>query len=142
MKAIKREARQSSLVHQKIREASFVPIESQDTETFKYNIGFKSIKYINDKFIVLKTICNKIIQKPRLWLDKINFKAVINDTTTWFIEAIIEGFLINFSFWALIGWKFNLITILAWGIAIKYLLGIYWRLKKNGSPSTVFKEHE
>ncbi len=137
MKNIKEEIKQSSLVHQKIRNASFVPLESQDTDKFKYNISLRISKYINDKLVALKTICNKIIQKPQLWVAEVDFKAMRKDTSMWLLEASIEGFIINFFVWALLGWKFNLITVLAWGFAIKELLSIYGRLKKDGSNATI-----
>ena len=137
MKATKKETKQSSSIHQRIRNASFVPLESHDTEKFKYNLGFKVSKYINDKFIALRTIRNKIIQKPQLWVQKVDFKAIRNDVSAWVIESLIEGFVINFVVWALIGWKFNLLTMLAWGFAMKQLLSIYWRLRKDGSNSAI-----
>ncbi len=137
MTDIKKEIKQSSLIHQKIRTASFVPVESRSTEKFKYNVYLKSSKYINKKLIALKTIFNKIIQKPSLWFQKVDFRAIINDILTWIIEALIEGFVINFIVWALIGWRFNLVTLLAWGFAIKYLLSIYWRFRKDGANSTI-----
>ena len=137
MKNIKKEIKQSSLIHQKIRNASFVPLESQDTDKFKYNINLRISKYINDKLVALKTICNKIIQKPQLWVTEVDFKAMRNDTSMWLLEASIEGFIINFFVWALLGWKFSLITVLAWGFAIKELLSIYGRLKKDGSNATI-----
>ena len=140
MKAIKTEIKQSSLIHQRIRKASFVPLESHDTEKFKYNIWLKVSKYINDKFIVLKTTCNKIIQKPQLWVQEVDFRAIRNDTSMWLTEALIEGFIINFVVWALIGLKFSLLTMLAWGFAMKQLLSIYWRLRKDGSNTTIPKK--
>ena len=142
MKAIKKEIKQSSLIHQKIRTASFVPLESPDTKRFKYNLRLRVSKYINDKFIALKTICNKIIQKPQLWIHEVDFKAIREDTSMWLVEALIEGFVINFVVWALLGWRFNWITVLAWGFAIKQLLSIYWRLRKNGANTTIPKKNE
>ena len=142
MKAIKKETKQSSLIHQRIRNASFVPLESHDTEKFKYNIRFRLSKYINRKFIALKTIRNKIINNPKLWLAEVDFKAIRNDVSMWLVEALIEGFVINFVVWALIGWKFNLITMFAWGFAMKQLLSIYWRLKKDGTNPTIPKKDE
>ena len=142
MKAIKKETKQSSLIHQRIRKASFVPLESHYTESFKYNLGFKISKYINDKFVVLKTTCNKIIQKPQLWVQEVDFKAIRNDTSMWVTEALIEGFVINFVVWVLIGWKFSLLTMLAWGFAMKQLLSIYWRLRKNGTNPTILKKNK
>ena len=140
MKVIKKEIKQSSSVHQGIRNASFVPLESHDTEKFKYNSKFKVSKYIDDRLIAFKTICNKIIQKPQLWLQEVDFKAIRNDVSAWVIEALIEGFVINFVVWVLLGWEFNLLTILAWGFAMKQLLSIYWRLKKDGTNSTIPKK--
>jgi len=142
MKATKKETKQSSLIHQRIRKASFVPLESHSTEKFKYNPLFKVSKYINDKFVVLKTTCKKIINKPRLWTKEVDFKAIRDDTSMWVVEALIEGFVINFIVWALMGLKFNLLTMLAWGFAIKQLLSIYWRLRKDGSNTTIPKKNK
>ncbi len=140
MKAIKKEIRQSSSIHQRIRNASFVPLESNDIKKFKYGHVFNVSKYINDKFVVLKTIWNKIIQKPQLWTQEVDFRAIRNDTSMWLTEALIEGFVINFVVWALLDWKFNLLTVMAWGFAIKQLLSIYWRLKRDGTNSTIPKK--
>ena len=141
MKATKKETKPSSLIHQRIRNASFVPSESHDTEKFKYNIGLKVSKYINKKFIALKAIRNKIINDPKLWLAEVDFKAIRNDVSMWLVESLIEGFVINFVVWALIGWKFNLFTMLAWGFAMKQLLSIYWRLRKDGTNPTIPKKN-
>ena len=140
MKATKKEIKQSSLIHQRIRTASFVPLESHDTEKFKYNLRFKVSKYFNKRFIALKTVCNKIIQRSQLWMQKVDFKAIKSDLLMWLVEALIEGFVINFIVWALMGWKFNLVTMLAWGFAMKQLLSIYGRLRKNGANSTIPKK--
>ena len=142
MTAIKKETKQGSSIHQRIRKASFVPLKSHNTEKFKYNIGFKISEYINEKFIALKTTCKKIIQKLQLWAQKVDFKKIRDDVSVWLIEALIEGFVINFIVWALMGWRFNLVTMLAWGFAIKQLLSIYWRLRKNGSNPTIPKKNE
>jgi len=134
---IKKETKQSSSIHQKIRNASFVSLEPRDTKKLKYNLRLRLSKYINDRSIVLKTVCNKIIQRPQLWFQEVDFKAIRNDVSVWLIEASIEGFLINFIMWALLGLKFNPITMLAWGFAMKQLLSVYRRLKKDGSNSTI-----
>lgn len=140
MRHIRKEIKQSSLTHQKIRRASFVPLESYDTKKFKYNLRLNVSKYLNSRFVALKTICNKIIQKPQLWLNEIDFKAIRNDVSTWLVEASIEGFVVNFIVWSLLGWRFNLVTLFAWGFAIKQLLSIYWRLRRDGSNSTIPKK--
>ena len=140
MAVIKKEIKQSSSIHQRIRNASFVSLESPHTKKFKYNPLLKVSKYINDKFIVLKTLCNKIIQRPQVWLQEVDFKTIRNDVSAWLIESLIEGFVINYVVWALMGWTFNFITVLAWGFAIKQLLSIYERLKKDGTNSTIPKK--
>ena len=96
----------------------------------------------NKKLAALKTTKNKIIQKPQLWLNKIDFKSMVEDSSTWIVEAIIEGFLVNFAVWGIIGWRFTLITVLAWGFAVKQLLSIYWRLRNNGADSKILKKNK
>ena len=140
MKVTKKETRQSSLIHQRIRKAAFVPLDAQNTKRFKYDIWFRVSKYVNNKFITFKTFCNKIRQRLQLWAQEIDFKAIRNDTSIWLVEALIEGFIINLIVWALIGLKFNLMTMLAWGFAVKQLLSIYWRLRKDGSNPTIPKK--
>lgn len=142
MKATRKEIKQNSFIHQKIRNAKFVTTNFGETERFKYNLGFKVNKYINDKFIVLKTTCNKILQKPKIWFQYVDFKAILAGVSIWFSEALIEGFVINFIVWALLGWKFNLITWIAWGFVIKESLSIYWQFRKNGSTTTIPKKDE
>ena len=137
MRVIRKGPKQSSSIHQEPHNASFVPIESIDTEKFKYDVWLGVNKYINDKLLALRTIRNKIIQKPQLWVQEVDFKAIRNDVSIWVVEVVIEGFIINFVVWALMGWTFNLATIFAWGFAVKQLLSVYWRLKKNGSPATI-----
>ncbi len=141
MKDTNKEIKQSSLIHQKIRKASFVPLESQDTEKFKYNLRFNLNRYFNKKLIALKRGCNRILQKPRLWFQQVDFVAVRKDISVWLFEATIEGVIINFSVWALLDWKFNFITVMAWGFAVKQILSIYWRLRKDGSDTTIFKKN-
>ena len=137
MKNTKKEAKLNSLIHQRIRNASFVSVEHPNTKKFKYNVLLRSSEYINKKFVALKALGTKIIQKPQLWVHKVDFKAIKNDVSLWLVEAFIEGFVINFIVWALIGWRFNLITMAAWGFAIKQLLSVYWRLRKDGANATI-----
>lgn len=136
MKVLNKTEKLSSLIHQKIRNASFVQVEG-NSKRFKYNLNLKISKYVKDKFIILKTICNKIIQRPQIWLNNIDFKEIKVKGSSWLVEAFIEGFIINFIFWGLKGWDFNLITIFAWGFALKQLLSIYWRLRNHGSNTTI-----
>ena len=139
MKVLNKMEKPSSLIHQKIRNASFVQSE-ENTQRFKYNIGLRINKYIKDKFIILKTTCNKIIQKPQIWLDKVDFKEIKVQGITWLLESFIEGAIINYTFWALLEWKFNIITLFAWGIGLKQILSIYERIKNHGATTTIPKK--
>ncbi len=137
MRPISEEKSQSSSIHQRIRKASFVQFETGNTEKFKYNLGLKGNRYAKKKFIALKTVCNKIIQGTQLQLHKVAFKEMRNQGLLWFTEALVEGFVMNFIVWSLIKMPFNLFTMIGWGFAVKTFLGIYWRLKKDGSTSTI-----
>jgi len=141
MKAIKKEIK-PHLLHQKIRNASFVPIESDNTKKFKYNIELRIGKYLNKRLLSLKAIGNKLTQRPQLWLKNVDFKSIIRDGSVWTVEALIEGTVINFVVWILIGWRFSLVTIFAWGFAVKQLLSLYWRLRRDGTNSTIFKKNQ
>ena len=137
MKHTKKETRQilSNLINN--NPARFVPIEDENAQRFKYISVYRLDKYINDRIIALKRVCNKIISKPRLWTRNVDFVAIRNDTSIWFAEVMIEGVIINFVVWQLLGFDFTLLTAMAWGIAIKQSLSVYWRLRNNGATATI-----
>ena len=141
MKHTKKEKQQSSLIHQKINKASFVNTEPEVTKRFKYNSYLFGNKYISDKLVALTNTCRKWYQMGGLKLNKFDFVSARNATLAWLVNAFIEGFIINFSAWGLLGWRFNLITIMAWGFATKQLIDIYWRLKTNGSNTKLPKKY-
>jgi len=133
MKAmIRRKNKQNSLNQTNKGKAAFISITDNNTERFKYNFRLRLSKYSNDKIIALMNTCKKIKGVVQLKLDKFDFKAAGNSTTMWLINAFIEGFIVNFAVWGLLGWRFNFVTILAWGFAVKQTLDLYWRLKING----------
>lgn len=142
MKDTKSETKQSSLIHQRIRNAGFVSLENQDTERFKYKIELNVSKYFNGKLNSLKAYYNKRIQGLQLQLNKIDSKSIKTDLSLWFAEVCVEGFVMNFIVWALMDWKFTVATMLAWGFLVKQFLSIYWRIKKDGTPSKLFAEHQ
>jgi hypothetical protein len=115
--------------------ASFVPIEIEKTERFKYKIILKLSKYTNNALGAIKHTCNKIKGMIQLKLNMFDFKAASGATIIWLMNAFIEGIIVNFAVWGLLGWRFNLITIMAWGVAVKQLLDIYWRLRINGTTT-------
>ena len=131
--------KQSSLIHQKIRGASFVPSKQGYTEKFKYNLGHYVIKYVGKKLIAFRNIKNRINQKVVLKTINIDFVLIKKDVSIWTIESLIEGAITNYVVWALLGLEFNIFTMFAWGFAIKQLLSIYGRIKKHGSNATIPK---
>lgn len=141
MKHIKKEKQRNSLKNKNIRKAAFVSTEDDYTERFKYNFWLKPSKYINKKFAVLKNIGIKFVQSLRLRLDKFDFAKAFSVSSIWLINAFIEGIIINFAVWGLLGWDFNLITIMAWGFVVKQTIDIYWRLKTNGSNTKLIEKN-
>ena len=122
-----------------ISKAEFLPISNDKTQRFKYKFKLRYIKYSSDRLIALKNACKKIKSRVQLKLDIFDFKAAGIIVSVWLVNAFIEGVIVNFAVWGLLGWEFNFITIMAWGFAIKQSLDIYWRLKINGT-TTKFSE--
>ena len=123
------------------RNAGAVPYESENTQRFKYKFPLKLSKYINERFIALKNTCRKIKGMVQLKLDKFDFKAASTATMIWLMNAFVEGIIVNFAVWGLLGWRFNFITIMAWGFAVKQSLDLYWRLKINGTTTKLPEKH-
>ena len=121
--------------------AGAVHYESENTQTFKYKFPLRPSKYINEKLIALKHTCKRIKGMVQLKLDKFDFKAAGIATMIWLMNAFVEGLVVNFSVWGLLGWKFNFITIMAWGFAVKQSLDMYWRLKINGTTTKLPEKH-
>jgi len=123
------------------RNAGAVPYESENTQRFKYKFPLRLSKYINERLIALKNTCIKIKGMVQLKLDKFDFKAAGIATMIWLMNAFVEGLIVNFAVWGLLGWRFNFITIMAWGFAVKQSLDLYWRLKINGTTTKLPEKH-
>jgi len=121
--------------------AKAMPLESDNTKRFKYKFPLRLSKYINEKLIATKNTCNRIKGIVRLKLDKFDFKAAGSATMIWLMNAFVEGLIVNFAVWGLLGWRFNFITIMAWGFAVKQSLDLYWRLKINGTITKLPEKH-
>lgn len=130
-----RKNKQNSLNQTNKHQAAFVPVIEDNTKTFKYKFLLRLNKYNNEKFIALKNTCKKIIGIIQLKLDKFDFKTASGATMMWLMNAFIEGLIVNFAVWGLLDWKFNFITIMAWGFAVKQSLDLYSRLKSNGTTT-------
>lgn len=137
MSLIRKETKQSSLIHQRIRKANFVPLESQEIKRFKYLDVFKINKYVKKKLVRLKFPFVKNYQRLKLLIKKIDWKKMMSVLSIWILEAFVEGITANFATHYLFNVNFNLFTIFAHGIIIKQGLSIYWRLKKDGEFNSI-----
>ena len=122
-------------------ETTFVRDMSGYTDNFKYKFPLRLSKYTNEKLIALKNTCKKIRGMVQLKLDKFDFNAAGIAMMIWLMNAFVEGLVVNFVVWGLLGWKFNIITIMAYGMAVKYSLDLYWRLKINGTNTKLPQKH-
>lgn len=138
----KKETKQNLLLPSKIRKAAFVPVKYDKDRNFKYSLPQRINIKRSKIFINAKRSIKSIIQKPRLWLEHIDFQIVKRDIVQWFIEVIAEGITANFATHFLLHWEYNPMTIIAHGIVIKQGLSIYWRLRKDGSASKIPKKDE
>ena len=129
----------SSLIHQKIRNAAFVPIDKEQNGTFKYlgnHLKFERFKKI---FLSLKRKVNSVFQHFKLVTKKFKWNDAVKDSFAWITEAMIEGLTANFATHNLFGLDFNVWMILSHGILIKQGLDIIYRLKQNGADSKLLK---
>ena len=122
-------------------ETTFVRDMSGYTDNFKYKFPLTLSKYTNEKLIALKNTCKKIRGMVQLKLDKFDFNAAGIAMMIWLMNAFVEGLVVNFVVWGLLGWRFNIITIMAYGMAVKYSLDLYWRIKINGKHARLPEKH-
>ena len=142
MRGMKERKKQRELLKQTNKEEiAFVRVMDDNTQRFKYKFPLRLSKYINERFIALKNTCKKIRGMVRLKLDKFDFKAAGTATMIWLMNAFVEGLIVNFAVWGLLGWRFNFITIMAWGFVVKQSLDLYWRLKINGTTTKLPEKH-
>lgn len=141
MKGIIRKKSKQDLSKQIKNKAAFVSTKSENTKRFKYNFRLRLGKYNNEKFTALKNTCKKIKEMVQLKLNKFDFGAAGIAAMIWLMNAFVEGLIVNFSVWGLLGWKFNFITIMAWGFVVKQSLDLYWRLKINGTITKLPEKH-
>ena len=138
---ISKKNQQEQLNQMNNEETPFVRDMSGYTHNFKYKFPLRLSKYINERLIALKNTCIKIKGMVQLKLDKFDFKAAGIATMIWLMNAFVEGLIVNFAVWGLLGWRFNFITIMAWGFVVKQSLDLYWRLKINGSTTKLPEKH-
>lgn len=137
MKDIKKEARQSSLMNSEIRRAGFESYESTKAEGFKNSEAYNILNKIQPKLDNLKRLVNSIMQKPRLWASFVDWKTLRQDSSSWIVEAFIEGAIANWWTHKILGWEFGVGMIIAHGFLIKQGLDLYKRLKQNGANKSI-----
>ena len=126
MSLIRKKEKQSSQIHEQLRKAAFVKERTRKNASFKY-----------------KTLYNNMLDRFKLFfifIPKFNWKQVKTDVFYWTVEVFIEGTLINFALWALMGWTLNLAKILAYGIAFKKGVELIQLIKKDGEPKKLHAE--
>lgn len=137
MKVIKKEAKQSLLIHEKIRNSGFVPYGNKNLESFKSSRAYGIVKKIKPKLQNIKRLLNSITGKPRLWLDFIDWKRVKIDLLPWTIEVLIEGLIANWWSHKIFGLDFGIGMIIAHGFLIKQALDLHQRIKKDGATKQI-----
>lgn len=142
MRAINKEIKQSSSIHQKIRTAAFIGYEDSKKEIFIYSYIHRISKKLQVVSTTWKRLFNSIIQKPARWIAEIDWEVVNEDLGMWLFSIIIEGFTANIATHYLIGVPFTLGTIFAHGIMINQGISIYWRLRRDGQTTKIPKKNQ
>lgn len=141
------EKRQNSLKQKKNRRAAFVTYEFKESETFKYHSYSKIKLGLRNGLINWKRRFKSVFQGLKLRTNKIDWSKMIKDLLEWLIEASIEGIVANFATHYLlksiaIDMPFDAFTVLAHGFAIKQGISIYWRLRRDGPATKLYKKDE
>lgn len=156
MKDIERK-KQSSSIHQRIRNAKVLVKSIDKIERFKYLVRhsvFERLKCgLKNQLNKRRRFFNLLIQVPKLWISKINFnlfiqkiklwmktmdlKSMSHDSIFWICEAFVEGLTANFATHYLFGIDFSFAILMSHGIIIKQGLDIFSRIKTHGSSAKV-----
>ena len=113
--------------------ARFINVGQSRYKRFIYKLF--PINSIGKKYPQIKRYVNSIFGKLKLWIAQIDTKKTKIELRDWLIEAFIEGIPINFVVWALLGWRINPLTILAYGLGIKHIINLWWRFRVSNETS-------
>ena len=141
-KHIKMSEKQDSLIHHNIRNAAFMPLESEKTNTFKYWEVYKCIGFVNKVIPTIKKYIKMLVGKIKILYSEFNWVLVKNDATEWFITVLLEGLTANYAMHILFGIPFNIYYIFAHGIVIIQGLSIHRRLKIDGNTTKISDKHK
>ena len=142
MKDIKKEAKQSSLINDKIRNSGFVHYKLSDLEGFKNSATHNIMKKVKPKLQNLKRRFNSFIEKPRLLLSFIDWEQTKKDIIPWSLEVILEGLIANWWTHKIFGLDFEIGMIIAHGFLIKQGLDLHRRIKKDGQHSKLLNKNK
>lgn len=126
----------------RINKAAFVQIDHHTIGTFKYNLMCNIKHRCSTTSISIKRYLNSRIQKVQYWVALFSWRKIGADSLTWGIETMLEGLSLNFATHYLFGMPFNMMTAFAHGIVVKQGLSIYWRLRVNGTTTTLPHKNE
>jgi len=140
MKNLGYKKKQNSSINQKIRNAEFVPLDSENKERFKYCKRFYKDIGLAKAFLMFKQWFNKNTQRASLLTTKVDWPALRNDFGEYLLEASIEGVAINFALHFVFGLPFTILTAIAYGVGYKQIIAFYWRLKTNGQNQSILKK--
>ena len=139
---MRKKEKQSSLIHQRIRKASFISYEEGKTETHKYKPLRKANVVFTRLLVDARRRINSQLQKAKRVVKIVDWEAAAKESSIWLIEVVLEGLTANFATHYLFNSPFNAATIFAHGIIIKQGLSIYWRLKTNGSDPKIPQQNK
>ena len=155
MKIIKKVAKLSSSIHQRIREGrigpnssenqkndgnGFIHYEHPNLESFKSNGVYDKLKKIQPKLQNLKRFFKSVGGKFKLWLSYIDWNESWVLSGLWFANAFVEGIIANWWTHKIFGLEFGVGMILAHGFLITQLLDLYQRTKKDGESTKLHKK--
>jgi len=130
--------RLNSLKDKDIPKAEFVKIKNKSSERFKYFERSYIVRFVNKRALSLKRKVNSIVQRTNHLIKKVDWPTIGKEFSLWSVEAFVEGVAWNFAMFALFKFPFTIVSALAYGVLIKQVISLYWRLKKDGSTTTLF----
>ena len=92
-------------------------------ERFKYFDLF-NINRVREKY-------NLCINSTKNVIGQVRWGGLFSNSLFWLFESLIDGLVVNYCLWVFLSYNFNFKTILACGVAVKYLLYIVKELKGN-----------
>lgn len=122
----------------KLTDQDVVTLQDLKKEKFKYKRSPFRFRKINSALLELNKIKKIAFDKIKRLLELFDWKKIKGVFFIWIVEAFIEGIVLNYITWILFGFSFNPLTIFAHGFLVKKSVEYWWRLRNNGTTSTIF----